>query len=383
MKTSTLFLVNGILLSAICFTSCKRQGVLSPSRSETPNLSVSYDYLTISEQGTSKQITEKIKDDSRTDISNNSVLLGRVLFYDTKLSINNTISCGSCHRQALAFADNVSFSKGFGNLVTVRNSMSIQNPVNNHNMFWDSRAKSPSDLALMPVFNHLEMGMETDEMLVTKLSNTSYYPQLFQDAFGDRTITRKRISTAIAQFVNCMFSMESKFDKGTVNSFKDFSPLEMEGKDLFFSSKFKCSECHAGNSFSAPDEPGGEYGGSGGGFGDGSGDDPKGTANIGLDMVYKDNGLGSGRFKIPSLRNIELTAPYMHDGRFKTLDEVLEHYSHGIQNHPNLDDKFRTNGQAARLNFTEHDKLALISFLKTLTDYNLITNPKFSDPFMN
>jgi len=380
MKNSGKFLKNGltiVLFSSTIFVACKRQTAISPS-SETPNLNNSYEYLHVNESGKTEEIKNLIRDESRNNLSDKSVTLGRVLFYDKKLSINNTISCGSCHKQELAFADNVSFSAGFGNAFTTRNSMSILNPVNNNNMFWDSRAASPLELSLMPVFNHIEMGMESDAMLVTKLSKTSYYGQLFEEAYGDRTISRERISKAITQFVNCMFSKESKFDKGLMNSFKDFTPIELYGKELFFSNNLRCSECHAGSNFSAPDFVGGPYGESGN-----ASENPKGTANIGLDVVYKDNGKGDGKFKIPSLRNIELTAPYMHDGRFKTLDEVINHYSHGIQNHPNLDEKFRVNRQAKRLNLSENDKIALISFLKTLTDHNLTSNPKFSDPFKN
>ncbi len=249
-------------------------------------------------------------------------------------------------------------------------------------MFWDSRATSPLELSLMPVFNHIEMGMESDQMLVSKLAKTSYYPELFEAAFGDRHISKERISMAMTQFVNCMFSKESKFDKGELHNFANFTPLELYGKQLFFSNELKCSECHAGTNFSAPDAPG-FMGGAYGGGAVTNGENPRGTANIGLDMVYKDNGRGNGKFKIPSLRNIELTGPYMHDGRFKTLDDVLNHYSHGIQNHPSLDEKFRNGSKAKKLNLSENDKVALISFLKTLTDKNLITNPKFSDPFKN
>ncbi len=383
MKNSAGFLKTGLILALLCssfIAGCRKQH-LKPS-SDVPDLSNnSFDYLTVSIGGNNQNITELIRDPSRDNMTNHSVTLGRVLFYDKKLSINNTISCGSCHKQFLAFADNKSFSTGFGNLVTGRNSMSILNPLFNNNMFWDSRAASPHELSLMPVFNHLEMGMETDEMLVTKVTQTSYYPQLFENAFGDKTVTKDRIGTAISQFVNSLFSMESKFDKGQLDSFTDFTPIEKYGMQLFFSDNLKCSQCHSGNNFSAPDFPGGGYGGDGGGFG--NGDNPKGTANIGLDMVYKDNGRGSGKFKIPSLRNIELTGPYMHDGRFNTLEEVIDHYSHGIQNHPQLDEKFRSNGTVKKFNFSENDKVALISFLKTLTDHNLITNPKFSDPFTN
>jgi cytochrome c peroxidase len=382
MKTQARILKSGIILSVFCsliFVSCKKQQGTTPV-SDVPHLEgqQNFEYMRVSESGGTHSITEIIKDGSQESLSNKSVTLGRVLFYDKKLSINNSISCGSCHIQALAFADNLTFSRGFGNVLTTRNSMSILNAVNNNNMFWDSRASSPLELSLMPVFNHIEMGMESDEMLIKKLEKTSYYAQLFNDAYGDPQITRQRISLAITQFVNCLFSKESKFDKGLLDSFRNFTPVERYGKDLFFSANLRCSECHAGSNFSAPDFVGGGYGGS-----PSEPNNPRGTANIGLDLVYKDNGRGQGKFKIPSLRNIELTGPYMHDGRFKTLEDVINHYSHGIQNHPSLDEKFRDKNKAKKLNLSENDKVALISFLKTLTDKNLISNPKFSDPFKN
>lgn len=396
MKNSSILSVKVLLIicgtSLMVFSACKKSQPSSTSRSETPILpSTPYQYLQVEENGRIIGITDLIHDESNVNISDNSVALGRVLFYDTKLSINNTISCGSCHKQALGFADNVAASIGFSDRVTPRNSMSIQNAVHNNNMFWDSRARSPMELSLMPVFNHLEMGIETDQMLEAKLAATSYYPELFEKAFGSKQITKDKIALAMTHFVNCLFSKQSKFDQGiknSIDSFGDlafvtpsnFSPLELEGKNLFFSATFKCSQCHAGSNFSAPDFVGGGYGG--GGFNGGGDDGPRGTANIGLDYIYKDNGRGEGKFKIPSLRNIALTGPYMHDGRFKTLDEVLNHYSHGIKNHPNLDEKFKANGVAKPLNMSEGEKLAIISFLNTLTDHNLITNPKFSDPFV-
>jgi len=394
MKNSTVLSVKVLFILCatvvMIFSACKKSQPTATSRSETPILpSTPYEYLAVEEGGRTMDITNLIHDESNTMVSNESVTLGRVLFYDTKLSINNTISCGSCHKQALGFADNVAASIGFSDRVTPRNSMAIQNAVHNNNMFWDSRAQSPMELSMMPVFNHLEMGMETDQMLESKLAATTYYPELFEKAFGSKQITKNKIALAMTHFVNCLFSKQSKFDEGMTFTLgnpadqtpSNFSPLELEGKKLFFSESFKCSECHAGDNFSAPDFVGGGYGGSG--FGNNNDpSNPRGTANIGLDFVYKDNGRGEGKFKIPSLRNIALTGPYMHDGRFKTLNDVLNHYSHGIKNHPSLDDKFKANGVAKPLNMSEGEKMALISFLNTLTDYNLTTNPKFSDPFV-
>ena len=141
--------------------------------------------------------------------------------------------------------------------------------------------------------------------------------------------------------------------------------------------KGKCLNCHAGVNFSAPDGPFDAYGGGGEG-----GIDEKGTANIGLDLVYNDNGRRDGKFRIPSLRNVELTAPYMHDGRFKTLEEVVDHYSEGIKAHQSLDKAFKdSKGNLKQLHLDPLEKTALIAFLKTLTDQSFITNPKYGDPF--
>ena len=122
--------------------------------------------------------------------SNEGAQLGRVLFYDKRLSLNNTVACGSCHHQELAFSDMASLSAGFGGRKTHRNSMAITNPVIFSNLFWDSRANSPMDLSLRPVFDHIEMGMESDEMLETKLAATDFYPALFEAAFGSKEVTR-------------------------------------------------------------------------------------------------------------------------------------------------------------------------------------------------
>jgi len=354
-----------------------------------------YNYSMVKDEGNLVDVKIKIKDESRSSFTNATATLGRVLFYDRNLSINGNISCGSCHDQSKAFSDGLAGSPGFANQSTPRNSMAILNVADNNNMFWDSRSKSPLDLALQPVFNHLEMGMETEEMLVAKLKTIDYYKPLFQDAFNSEEIDQKRISLALSNFLSALYSKDSKFDREKKNNFAGFTSLERMGKNLFESNRMLCSSCHSTQNFSAPDHPGGAYGG-GGGMGHGfpthssvspgqdftNPSDPKGTANIGLETTYKDNGFGQGQFKIPSLRNIELTGPYMHDGRFETLSDVIDHYSHGIKNHPNLDPKLRFNGQARKLNITEHEKVAIIAFLKTLTDDNLLNDPKFSDPFV-
>ena len=313
-------------------------------------------------------------DFNTTQINNNVVTLGRVLFYDTKLSINNTIACGSCHLQSKAFSDVSAGSSGFQGIITTRNSMAISNPMLTKNLFWDSRTKSLQDMVLKPVQNHIEMGMENLEFLSSKLSKTVYYPSLFKNAFDTEGVTTERINRALMQFLASMVTHNSKFDQGAKTNFSNYTELEKLGKDLFLSERLSCGKCHTGVNFSLADENSFDnpY----------NSDGSEGTANIGLNLVYKDNGRGNGKFKIPSLRNIELTTPYMHDGRFKTLEEVVEHYNNGIQAHPNLDTNLKdSNGQPRKLNLTNLEKTALTEFLKTLTDNTYTTDPKYSNPF--
>ncbi len=317
---------------------------------------------------------------SQVEITPEGATLGRVLFYDKKLSLNNTVSCGTCHHQDKAFADGLKVSKGFEGRVTSRNSMAIVNPIAQNNLFWDSRSQSLHDLSLQPVRDHIEMGMENMDRLVAKLKETDYYSPLFVEAFGNNEITPEKVSKALTQFVSSITSNRSRFDQGMINNFENYNELEKMGHNLFHSEKTQCSSCHGGTNFSALDGPGQPYGG--GSFGPNNGQDLRGATNIGLDLVYKDQGIGNGRFKIPGLRNIALTHPYMHDGRFNTLEEVVEHYNSGVKPHSSLDSKFlNPNGSVKRLNLSEIEKRALVAFLKTLTDEQLITDPRWSDPF--
>ncbi len=337
-----------------------------------------------------------IHDDSALEINSDMATLGRVLFYDNRLSLNNTISCASCHKQANGFADPVASSVGFKGKVTPRNSMTIVNPIMNNNLFWDSRASSIRGLVLEPVQNHIEMGMESIDKLSVKLSETSFYPELFQKAYGSEQVTENRIADALMQFLMSMMSYKSKWDAGVEQNFANFNALETMGKELFFSQRTQCSGCHSGVNFSAPDGFGNfdmRFLGNStgdliftddfGGFGGGEYFESQGTANIGLDMVYKDKGRGNGNFKIPSLRNIGLTAPYMHDGRFNTLEEVINHYDQNIQPHSDLDSKFRaSNDTPKRMNLSNLEKRALEAFLHTLTDDSFVKDVRFSDPFL-
>jgi cytochrome c peroxidase len=315
-------------------------------------------------------------------VTDHGATLGRVLFYDKQLSLNNSVSCGTCHHQSKSFADGLAGSKGFEGKVTTRNSMAIVNPITQNNLFWDSRSKTLKDLALKPVQNHVEMGMENIDNLVAKIQKIDYYKPLLTKAYGSDQVTAEKLSDALSQFIGSITSNRSKLDIAEDTNFGNFSDLEKMGHAIFNSDKAKCSSCHGGATMAAQDGPNDPYGGGGGGNIFGSGQDRKGATNIGLDLQYADQGVGEGNFKIPTLRNVGLTAPYMHDGRFETLDQVVEHYSSGIKPHKHLDPKFKdVNGHVKKLDLSSVEKKALVAFLHTLTDHEMIKDPKWSDPF--
>ena len=327
---------------------------------------------------------------------NNAVpALGRVLFYDKHMSINNSLSCASCHKQSLAFADNARFSRGFENRLTSRNSMPIQNLIANRfpspdsiengissgqPLFWDGRETKLELMVMRPIVNHVEMGITSIDQLVDKISAVPYYKDLFVKAYGSEEITASKIAHSLSLFLQSIRSENTRFDQSlrvSNNGFESgpaltLSGFEMLGQRLFIE-KYDCNSCHQ------VQNPHGYLQPEAGTF-----------SNIGLDATYADNGVGqvtlqetnNGMFKIPSLRNVALTAPYMHDGRFETLSDVIDHYSNGLANHPNLDNKLRdANGNPLQMNISPEEKKAIIAFLHTLTDDEMISDPKFSDPF--
>lgn len=306
-------------------------------------------------------------------ITNDGATLGRVLFYDKKLSVNNTISCASCHHQDKAFTDGVAVSKGFDNKTTRRNAMSVVNLryFRAKKMFWDMRSVDLETQTLMPIQDMVEMGMPSLAALEQKLKGVGYYPELFRKAFGSTEISADRVARALSQFLRSIVSFNSKYDRGLANNFADFTASELNGKRLV-AVNF-CTECHGDllnsqasktSTFLIADNISG---------------------NNGLDEVYTDKGIGEitakttdmNTFKIPSLRNVALTAPYMHDGRFKTLEEVLNHYATGIKKTANLSIQMRAGG----IGLKAQDQTDIIAFLKTLTDASLAKNPRYSDPF--
>lgn len=279
--------------------------------------------------------------------------LGRLLFYDTRLSQNNSISCASCHQQNKGFSDDQRFSSGLKNYTTKRNSLSLVNNAYHASHFWEGHRGGLEDHILDPISNHIEMGMRSIDDLVVKLSSIEGYENLFEQVF-EKEISEPLIKESLATFVASIISYNTKFDKGQSIDFANFSLAEKQGMELFFG-KAKCGNCHKGGHYTASWRQ---------------------SANIGLELDYEDEGAGEGKFKIPSLRNIALTSPYMHDGRFETLEDVLDHYVDGVKDHPSLDWALQS-----KIELTDIEKEQLVSFLHTLTDYELTTAQKHSNPF--
>jgi cytochrome c peroxidase len=298
--------------------------------------------------------------------------LGRVLFYDTRLSANNTTSCGSCHVQAHAFSDPNPFSKGFHGGRTDRRAMPLVNVryYSRARFFWDERAGNLEQMVLLPIQSQIEMGQNLQKV-VNVLGRDTMYRALFTRAFGDRLVTEQRIGKALAQFVRSIVSYRSRYDEGRARAqsaqhdFENFTLQENRGKALFMRN---CSTCHMkdGNEHFFVPTPANT------GL---RGTDRSADGGVG-DVTLRPMDLGS--FKSPSLRNVEVTAPYTHDGRFATLDALIDHYSDNAILDPNLG-YFAPVGP---LRFTASEKAALIAFMKTLTDRTLLTDPRFSNPFV-
>ncbi len=307
-------------------------------------------------------------------LTKEGVFLGRMLFYETRLSSDNTISCASCHRQEFAFADNKAFSHGVNDRLTDRNSMSIANMLWVRDFFWDGRARGLEAQAVFPITNPKEMNQSLDEC-ARKLTATKLYPQIFKIVYGNDSVTGDRIVKALAQFERTLISANSKYDRYLRGEYMP-TPDELDGMQLFFNNPVPgkgirgagCARCH-------------------------------GTVktfielyhNNGLDALPKDAGrqlvtgdpMDRGRFRVPTLRNIALTAPYMHDGRFKALNEVVSHYNeHLVRNDllsPILQETSNMAG-GSNLALTLKEQNNLVCFLNMLTDISFVGDKRFSNP---
>lgn len=304
--------------------------------------------------------TMKVPDDNLTSLE--GIELGRKLFYDPILSSDKTMSCASCHQQNHGFAEPTAVSTGVDGIKGNRNASALINIGWQSSFFWDGRSRTLEQQALEPVPNPIEMHLEWPDA-VSRLRSHATYPAEFEFVFGTKNITKEHVGMAIAQFERSLISDQSKFDrflKGEV----ELDPMESAGFNLFFSEKAECFHCH-GQPLFTDDE----------------------LHNNGLDAVFTDIGLAEhtgraqdyGMFRTPTLRNVEYTAPYMHDGRFNTLEEVVDFYSDSVKSSATVDPLMPNDNGGFRLKSLE--KAQLVAFLKTLSDTSFINNEKFSSPF--
>ena len=297
------------------------------------------------------------------------IALGRRLFYDPILSADGSQSCSTCHSPENAFTDSRQFSVGIDGTEGGRNSMAIFNVAWNYEglFFWDGRALSVEDQAFGPVVNPIEM-KNTWPNAVASLQAHNEYPALFEAAFGTATIDSVLVTKAIAQFERTLVSSNSRFDQYLRGEI-ELTASEQNGLEVFMDeNRGDCFHCH------------------------GNPNNPLWTDNSfhnnGLDQTFADRGRGLitgdplefGLFKTPSLRNLAYSAPYMHDGRFATLEEVINHYSEGLVYSETIDPLMKKVAQGG-VQLNEEDKADLKAFLLSLSDPSFITNPDFQDPF--
>lgn len=302
-----------------------------------------------------------IPEDNPTTVE--GVALGRMLFYDPILSADSTQSCASCHNQKFAFTDNGKrFSEGIDKIEGTRNSMPVINSGWTYDLFWDGRSIGLEGQALDPVPNPIEMHQSWPEAMA-KLNRHNRYPELFFKAFGKNYIDSTLVTKAIAQFERTLISSNSKWDKYLRGDYQ-LSQAETKGYEIFFTEKGDCFHCHSTILY---------------------------TDNLfhnnGLDSVHIDQGLFDvtensgdvGKFKTPTLRNIVFTAPYMHDGRFETLEEVIDFYSHEVKWSETVDPLMKKVNQGG-IQLLDEEKEYLLAFIKTLTDEEFVSDTSFSDP---
>jgi len=354
---------NLLLLSWLVFlVSCRKDPKIEPVTTTPYNI----DYPQIIEE-----YLPPMQLPADNPMTEEGVELGRKLFFEERLSANNTQACASCHIPSASFSDTVAFSVGIDGIAGNRNAMPIINIGWMSDLFWDGRADKPENQALGPVVNPVEMH-DSWPNVAAKLQADGLYPALFEQVFGTSVIDSVLVTKALAQFMRTLISGNSPFDKYLKTGNSGWNSADeikaYEGFAIFMDeAKGDCFHCH-GDSFN-----------------------PLWTDNLfhnnGLDATFADNGRGNvtgnsfdnGKFKTPTLRNLVFTKPYMHDGRFNTLQEVIDHYSQGLVSSPTIDPLMKhliTGGS----NMNPTDKGKLLMFLISLSDSSFVSNPVFQDP---
>jgi len=314
----------------------------------------------------------------RAPVTDAGATLGRVLFFDARLSINDSLSCGSCHLPQLGFGDTARFSLGHDRKQrTTRHSMRLANAryYSGPGFFWDRRAPTLEAQAGDVITNAIEFGFDDSrggvDSLVRKLGRVAWYPPLFALAFGDSSVTADRLRNAVAQFVRSIVSTDSKWDRGyaaiydsarrdrsLLADLPNFTAEENRGRRIFMRTRAEggagCASCHLPPTFS-------------------------------LSAAAMSNGMDLGEtriFKAPSLKNVALTPPYMHEGRLNSLLQVAAYYNRFVQPGPALDPRLRgEHGGQLDLGLSDEDQLAIAAFLATLTDSTVLADPRFRNPF--
>lgn len=363
MKNKTLVILS--VVSLLYIISCRKEDNFIPDEITHDTTPYSYNY-----QGLTPPT---IPGDN--PLTEQGVLLGRMLFYDKRLSQDGTISCSSCHNQATGFSDTNRFSIGIQGQIGGRQAMAVVNMLWNQNQFfWDGRSNLLREQSLKPIQDPLEMH-ETLPNVVAKLNASQVYKNQFVRAFGSETINSEKISLALEQFMHSIISNNSKFDKEIRGEYT-YTASEQRGKDLFYTeyngffpntSGADCAHCHSGANFENDS------------YINNGLDSDGNMADAGREEVTG-NAADKGKFKVTSLRNIELTPPYMHDGRFQTLEEVVDHYNNGLVFSTTIDPALEAT-RGTGLFLTPQDKADLVNFLKTLTDRTLATDERYTSPF--
>lgn len=365
MKYSALILLSLLISLAACQEE-------EPTPAPEPSVAVVYDTTAyVLDIGSFPE--PHIPEDNQ--LTQQKVQLGRMLFYEKKLSALDNQSCASCHAQSSGFTDPLQFSVGTFGDVGDRQAMNVMNLAwNSNGFFWDGRSPTIRHQSLEPIQNPIEMA-ETINNIVAKLSVMERYQDQFIRAFGDEEVTEERIALALEQFMITLVSTDSKYDRYLAGEVP-LSPSEERGRELFFAeynpffpdvSGADCAHCHSGINFENDQ------------FMNNGLDSDEDFVDLGR---YNVTGADEdkAKFKVTSLRNIEVGGPYMHDGRFETLEEVVDHYNEGIVSSSTADITV-LNTQETGLMLSEQDKTDLVNFLKTLTDESFLTDPRFSDPF--
>lgn len=307
-------------------------------------------------------------------LTEEGVWLGRNLFYETALSGDNSMSCGSCHMQERAFTDVGPVSVGIDGIPGRRKAMPLFNLAFHENFFWDGRSLTLEEQAIIPIEDPIELNASIDEV-VARLEADPRYPRLFEAAFGTEKITPERIGKAIAQFERTLISANSRFDSvERMNTGKTFTVQEQLGFELFTNEEGDCFHCHGTTETN---------------FLMGAFGRDLQFVNNGLKENYEDEGRAEvtgraedvGKFKVPSVRNVEFAFPYMHDGSIPNLDSLIGFYNFGGHKHPNIDPNMKAAGKGR--NWSPQQKDALAAFLRTLTDYKFLTDTAFSNPHVN